>query len=93
VICCAREVYALGGVTHAGNNADTRHRSEFIAEAAQEMPRRKRFIEVAHRVQGSLKDVDIPGWETPESTSERVRAQRRGLGPLPALWNNEGKKA
>lgn len=70
-----------------------RHRSQFIADAAKEMLRRRRLIVAADDVRGSLANVDIPGWETPESTSEWVRAQRRGLGPLPALWPKERKQS
>jgi hypothetical protein len=54
-----------------------RHRSEFIAEAAQEKLARLKLGEALRRMKGALADVDIPGWETPESTSEWVRASRR----------------
>jgi hypothetical protein len=54
-----------------------RHRSGFIAEAAQEKLARLKLGEALGRMKGALADVDIPGWETPESTSEWVRASRR----------------
>jgi metal-responsive CopG/Arc/MetJ family transcriptional regulator len=53
-----------------------RARSKFLAEAAEEKLRRLRQIEAIERVAGSLKYVDIPGWETPESTVEWVRKSR-----------------
>jgi predicted transcriptional regulator len=54
-----------------------RRRSEFIAEAVAEKVARERLRQAAHKVAGSLADVDTPGWETPESTVEWVRALRR----------------
>ena len=54
-----------------------RRRSAFFAEAAAEKLARLRLIEAAERAAGSLADVDIPGWETPESTVEWIRASRR----------------
>ncbi|HET7036731.1 MAG TPA: ribbon-helix-helix domain-containing protein [Thermomicrobiaceae bacterium] len=53
-----------------------RHRSEFLAEAIAEKLRHERLMHVARRVAGSLADVAIPGWETPESTVEWVRRRR-----------------
>ncbi len=53
-----------------------RKRSEFLAAAAGEQLRRLRLIQAIDRVAGSLKDVDIPGWETPESTVKWVQEQR-----------------
>lgn len=60
-----------------------RQRSAFLADAVREKVRRARLREACDRVAGSLADVDIPGWETPESTSAWVRAMREG-GPVPA---------
>ena len=54
-----------------------RKRSQFFAEAVAEKIARARRIALAHKVVGSLRDVDIPGWETRESTSEWVRASRQ----------------
>ena len=54
-----------------------RKRSRFVAEAIEEKLHRQRLLAAATAAAGSLKDVDIPGWETPESTSEWVRALRR----------------
>jgi hypothetical protein len=54
-----------------------RRRSEFLARAA------RRELDVEERLRafdefvGSLKDVDVPGWETSESAVEWVREQRR----------------
>ena len=53
-------------------------RSQFIHEAIEETLRRLRRIHAYEEFVGSLANVDIPGWETSESTIERVRAQRRG---------------
>lgn len=53
-----------------------RGRSRFIAEAVeQELRRRDRADAIAAFV-GSLADVDIPGWETPEATAQWVRRMR-----------------
>jgi metal-responsive CopG/Arc/MetJ family transcriptional regulator len=54
-----------------------RKRSEFIAEVLEREVRRRRRMERATEMMGSLRDVDIPGWETSESTVEWVRDQRR----------------
>ena len=54
-----------------------RHRSEFLTEAAEKEVRRRKLIKAAEKAGGSLEDVDIPGWETSESTAEWVRASRR----------------
>lgn len=52
-------------------------RSKFLASAAEEKLRRMRLVSVAHRVAGSLKNVDTPGWETPESAAAWVHDARR----------------
>jgi predicted transcriptional regulator len=54
-----------------------RRRSEFIAEAVAEKLAHERLLQAALKVGGSLANVDIPGWETPESTIEWVRALRK----------------
>jgi hypothetical protein len=54
-----------------------RHRSEFIAEAAKEKLDRLKRLRAFEEFAGSLADVDIPGWETPEAAAEWVRASRR----------------
>jgi metal-responsive CopG/Arc/MetJ family transcriptional regulator len=54
-----------------------KERSAFIAEAAAQELRRLRRIEALDEFAGSLKDVDIPGWEMSESAAEWVREQRR----------------
>ena len=54
-----------------------RKRSEFIAEAVAEKLAHERLLQAAHKVAGSLANVDIPGWETQESAVEWVRALRR----------------
>jgi len=53
-----------------------RRRSEFINAAVGERLKLLRLIEAAESVGGSLKDVDIPGWETEESTLAWVRNMR-----------------
>lgn len=52
-------------------------RSAFIAEAVAHELRRRGRLEAFDQVAGSLKDVDIPGWETSESAAEWMREQRR----------------
>ena len=59
-----------------------RKRSEFLTELAIDEIRRRKRVEAAEAVAGSLKDVDIPGWETNESTIEWVRRMREGPDPL-----------
>ncbi len=51
-------------------------RSDFIAEAVERDLHRREMVRLATELAGSLKDVDIPGWETPESTSRWVRNLR-----------------
>ncbi len=53
-----------------------RKRSGFFEAAAEEQLRRLRLVRAINKVAGSLKDVDIPGWETPESTVAWVQQQR-----------------
>jgi hypothetical protein len=53
-----------------------RQRSEFIQEAIEEKLGRRRRLEAFDRVVSSLQDVDIPGWETPESAAEWVHDLR-----------------
>src|SRR5262245_19558666 len=54
-----------------------RRRSGFLAEAAREKLERERRMAVLEEFAGWLKDVDVPGWETPESAAEWVHRQRR----------------
>jgi hypothetical protein len=55
-----------------------RKRSRFVQEAVEEKLRRQRLHASLAEMAGSLTDVDIPGWETPEAAAEWVRALRRG---------------
>ena len=50
-----------------------RKRSQFIQEAIEDKIGRRRRIEAFEQFAGSLEDVDIPGWETSESTAQWVR--------------------
>jgi hypothetical protein len=59
-----------------------RRRSRFIAEAIAEKLRHADLLEAFDEFAGSLADVDIPGWETPESTSAWVRAMREDPAAL-----------
>lgn len=54
-----------------------RHRSEFLTDAAEKEVRRLKLIKAAEKAGGSLEHIDIPGWETSESSTEWVRASRR----------------
>ena len=63
-------------------------RDRFVAEAVREQIRRRQ-IAALEAMAGSLADVDIPGWETPESTVEWGRRQRRGGSPLPSSDGSE----
>lgn len=53
-----------------------RRRSEFLARAAERELEAEDRLRAFDEFAGSLKDVDIPGWETSESATEWVRKQR-----------------
>ena len=53
-----------------------RGRSKFLVDAAEEKLRRLRQQAALRKVAGSLKDVDIPGWETPQAASAWVTESR-----------------
>ena len=53
-----------------------RARSKFLAEAAEEKLRRARQTRALAEVAGSLKTVDVPGWETPEAATAWVARSR-----------------
>jgi hypothetical protein len=55
-----------------------RERSQFIADAVAEKLARARRIRLAKELGGSLANVDIPGWETRESTERWLRELREG---------------
>ena len=55
-----------------------RKRSQFVQEAVEEKLWRKRMLVSLDEMAGSLKDADIPGWETSDAAAEWVRALRRG---------------
>jgi hypothetical protein len=50
-------------------------RDQFVRDALDAELRRRR-LEAFEAAVGSLSDVDVPGWETPESTDRWVREQR-----------------
>ena len=54
-----------------------RARSRFLTEAAEEELRRVRQRAALEKVAGSLRNVDVPGWESPEAASEWVRQGRQ----------------
>ena len=54
-----------------------RRRSAFLAEAARHELRRRNQLATLETFAGYLKDVDVPGWESPEAASAWVREQRR----------------
>lgn len=59
-----------------------RNRSRFICEAIAEKLRRHEQLERLDQAIGEFAEVDVPGWETEESTLGWVRAQRRIGGDL-----------
>ncbi len=65
-----------------------RRRSEFINEAVEASLKRLRLIESAEAVAGSLKDVNVPGWETEESALEWVRKMRASPDP----WDQDPER-
>lgn len=75
-----REVDALVG---------KRRRSEFISAAVAEKLRRERQMRAVREFAGDLEHVDIPGWETHESTVAGVRALRDADNQrLDRLWGD-----
>lgn len=52
------------------------HRSQYFVKAAREKLARLRRIRAADVVRDALIGVDLPGWETSESTREWVREMR-----------------
>jgi hypothetical protein len=53
-----------------------RQRSKVLTDGARELVRRERLLRAIDAAAGSLKDVDIPGWETPEAADAWIRAGR-----------------
>jgi len=62
--------------------AGTRKRSEYIAEAlaaaVTEKLRRARVLDAAIRAAGSVKEGDVPEWDTDEGAREWLRELRAG---------------
>lgn len=54
-----------------------RRRSKVVTNALRETIRRERLLRALELAEGSLKDDDIPGWETSESAYAWVRAGRQ----------------
>ncbi len=54
-----------------------RSRSKFIEEATEEKLAHIRLGDAIARAAGSLKNVDTPGWESPEAAATWVRASRQ----------------
>lgn len=59
-----------------------RRRSEFIAESMEEIVRREVRSRLAHSLMGSIKEGEVPEWDTVESTLAWQRAQR----PIDDPW-------
>ena len=64
-------------IEEVDRQAGTRKRSEFIAAAIEQELRRRRLLKAYDEFTEVRSDIDVPGWETHESTVEWVRAQRR----------------
>jgi hypothetical protein len=67
-----------------------RKRSKFVREAVEEKLGRQGLRATLAKMEGSLADVDIPGWETRESAAEWVRALRSG-DAQPGMSNAGGE--
>lgn len=63
-------------VSSIDNLVGSRNRSKFLTEAANKEVKRLKLIKAFKEVVGSLKDVDIPGWETSESAARWVHDLR-----------------
>ena len=66
-------------VQHVDQIVGQEGRERIVIEAIQAGIRRRQSA-AFEAVVGSLVDVDVPGWETPESTVEWVRRMRDGPG-------------
>lgn len=64
-------------------------RSEFITEVLEKGLRRRRRMEMADEMMDSLKEADIPGWETAESIDQWVHAQRKWPDPWQDTENDD----
>ena len=53
-----------------------RRRSRFVEEAIRGQLKREKMATALEKVAGSLKDIDIPGWETPKAASAWVAKGR-----------------
>lgn len=53
-----------------------RRRSRFFADAVREKVARVKLANAAQKAAGSLRDVEIPGWETSEAAAAWVHASR-----------------
>ena len=71
--------------------AGARRRSEFIAAAVTQELHRQQLLEAYDAFAGSMEDVEVPGWETHDSTVEWVRAQRRPMSR--DHWDEAGERA
>lgn len=54
-----------------------RGRSKFIEEAVEKELQRKKLTAIAKKAGGSLKNVPIPGWESPKAAAQWVHNSRR----------------
>jgi metal-responsive CopG/Arc/MetJ family transcriptional regulator len=68
-----------------------RKRSEFLTNAAEKELKRLRRSELASKMAGSLRDVDIPGWESSEAAAEWVRQQRQWPDPWEEAEKNRAE--
>jgi hypothetical protein len=62
---------------HLDEEVGPLRQSEVGADTPRAELDRRRLVETMERAIGALADVDVPGWETSESTRAWVRAQRR----------------
>jgi metal-responsive CopG/Arc/MetJ family transcriptional regulator len=53
-------------------------RSRFLVEAVEKEIRRRKLLRAGEQAGGSLKSVEISGWETSDAAAEWVRSSRGG---------------
>ena len=66
-----------------------RGRSQYVVEAVREKLDRERRLALFDEMAGTLKDVNVPGWETSESASQWVRELRSNDRDPWADWTPE----
>lgn len=68
-----------------------RKRSEFIAESLEATVKHERLMALADKLRGSIKEGEVPDWDTVESTLAWQRAQRPVDDPWQETLNEDSE--